>query len=193
MMQAMKNRSAAVAIAVVIIVLATLFGVHRSINSETADIEKQFDEGIYLRVEKYVQPGIGTHLDERSRAALALVTFGTQLGDIGGMPKLTDDLRQARLDLVEAKDIGEKYAANAEMQKAYVALREAMRKLELSRDMSAAVDSLVSTMDGAQGAIEKSGYNEVVGNFRRQLESFPVGILKKLAFVKLPEYFGAEG
>jgi hypothetical protein len=106
--------------------------------------------------------------------------------------KPTRALREARNELLSAKTISDKYAANEKLQQAYQALVAAMPeggpagKAEAFRSYAAA-------MDGARGVIEKSAYNGLVSAFRRRLNAFPVNILKHLAFVKYPEYFGAEG
>ena len=61
-MSNLKKRPTAVLIAVLVILIGTLFGVHRSINGETAKIETSFYKGIYQKAEKYTQPGIDAQL-----------------------------------------------------------------------------------------------------------------------------------
>lgn len=188
-MEVLLKRSTAALIAFIVIVFGTLFGVHRSVGSETAKIEKQFFSGVYLKDEEYLQPSIQSQLDKRATAALGLISLGFELEAAAGP---AGELRDARNELLSAKTISDKYIANEKLQKAYKALVAAMPEGGPA-GKTEALRSYTATMDGAQGVIEKSAYNGLVSEFRRRLNSFPVNILKILAFVKYPEYFGAEG
>jgi hypothetical protein len=188
-----KKHSTACIVAALIIVFGTLFGVHRSVEAQTRKIEAMFYDGVYLKDEKYTQPGIGEQLDARATAALGLVTVGAQFGDDHNMPELTDALRQARLALMDAETIPEKYLANKTMQSAYEALYLEIMRYDLTGTTLAAVQSYAETFDGAQSMIDRSAYNDAVSSFRQELRAFPVGILRNLAYVTVPEYFGAEG
>lgn len=191
MMINLKKRSSAVLIAAIVIILGTLFGVHRSVNSETAKIEAQFYDGVYLKTEKYTQPSISSQLDKRVDAALGLVTIANKYGDLSGV---TDDLRQARQEILGADSIAAKFSANEKMQTAYQKLSAALDQMSLSTNEMAAASQYRGTLDGAQGVIQKSAYNSLVSDYRNSaLGAFPVNILKNLAFVKYPEYFGMEG
>jgi len=190
-MAVLLKRSTAALIAFIVIVFGTLFGVHRSVGSETAKIEKQFYNGVYLKDEGYLQPGIQPQLDKRATAALGLISLGSDM-ELEAAAGPTQALREARNELLSAKTIADKYIANEKLQKAYKALVAAMPEGGPAENAEA-FKSYAATMDGAQGMIEKSAYNGLVSAFRRRLNSFPVNILKNLAFVKYPEYFGAEG
>jgi hypothetical protein len=193
-MAAFKKRSTAALVAVVVIVLGTLFGVHRSISSQTAKIEKMFYNGVTVTdsVTKstYVQPSIQSQLDKRQNAAMGLVSVASNYGDL---KDLTDTLRSARLELVDATSIPAKFTANEKMQAAYVRLYSALSQHGLKDNEKASSMSYAETLNGAQGVIEKSDYNKQVTAFRRSLNGFPVNILKNLAFVKYPDAFGFGG
>ncbi len=185
-MDSLKRRSTAVLIAAVVIVFGTLFGVHRSVNRETAKIEAQFYDGVYLKQEKFVQTSIQSQLDKRTDAALGLIAEANKYVFASDM---TDILRASREALLDADTITEKYDANLRLENAWKQVYEAL--VAHADDVAPAVESYVSTLIGAQGVIEKSDYNRLAEEFQNKaLSAFPVNILKNLAFVDYPEYFG---
>jgi hypothetical protein len=187
-MSKLKKRSSAILIVVVVIVFGTLFGVHRSVNKETAKIEAQFYNGVYLKDEKYIQPSIQSQLDARTDAALGLLSVANKyifLDDIVSI------LRGAREELMDAGTIQEKYAANVKLENAWKQVYESLTAH--ADDVPPSVENYVSTLSGAQGIIDKSAYDRSVDEFRNStLRAFPVNILKNLAFVDYPEYFGPK-
>lgn len=187
----LKKRSTALLIAAAVIILGTLFGVHRSLNSASAKIEAMFYNGVFLSDGNYTQPSIQSQLDKRATAALGLVTLANHYGDLSG---LGDSLRQARLSLIEAKSIPEKFLANEKLQTAYIKLYAALNQKALTDSEKAAALKYAETLNGAGAVIQNSAYNSAVGDFiHGDLGKFPANILKKLAFVRNPEYFGMEG
>ncbi|NMA24341.1 MAG: hypothetical protein GX936_01595, partial [Clostridiales bacterium] len=74
----MRKRSTAVLIAAFVIIFGTLLGVYLSLNRETAKIEAQFYNGVFLREEKYVQTSIQSQLDKRADAALGLLSVANK-------------------------------------------------------------------------------------------------------------------
>lgn len=192
-MSKLNKRSKAILLAVLVVIVGTLFGVHRSVGSESKKIEAQFYNGVYLVDEDYTQPSINAQLKKRGDAALGLVTIGSKFGDIHNIPELTNALRQSRVLLLDAKSIPDKFAANEKLQTAYRALYDALFQFDMVESALTAVKKYASVLDGAQGAIKKSDYNRMVSEFMNgTLGTFPVNTLKKLAFVKYPEYFGVE-
>ena len=189
-MSMLKKRSTAFIVAVFVIIFGTLFGVHRSIAAETRKIETMFYNGVYIKDQNYTQPGISEKLDERAMAALGLVTIAAHYDTLADK---ADSLRQARLALMDAETITGKYIANEKMQSAYKALLAELAKQNLTDSETAATQSYAETLDGAQGFIQSSAYNNAVSSFRNELGAFPVSILKNLAFAAAPEYFGVEG
>jgi hypothetical protein len=190
-MATLSKRSTATLIAVAVIILGTLFGVHRSVGSQSARIEAQFYGGVFLKDGNYTQPSIQSQLDKRATAALGLASLGSSY-DVSSVTDKAEALRQARNDLLNASTITGKYIANEKLQSAYKAFSGAVLGIGPA-DKAEAFKSYSETMDGAQSIIEKSAYNAEVTAFLQQLRSFPVNILKNLAFVNYPEYFGAEG
>lgn len=181
-----KKRSFAILVAAAVILFGTLFGVHRSLNRETAKIEAQFYNGVYLKEEKYVQTSIQSQLDKRADAALGLLSVANKYVFLDDM---THKLREAREELLGAETIAAKYEANIKLENAWKQVYETL--IAHADDVPAAVESYVSTLRGAQGVIEKSDYNRLAAEFRTEtLSAFPLNILKKLAFAEYPGYFG---
>ncbi len=176
-------------IAVFIIIFGTLIGVHRSVNGETSKIEAQFYNGVYLKADKYAQPSIQSQLDQRADAALGLIA---EAKSYVFASDVTDQLRASREVLLNAETLAEKYEANMGLENAWKQVYETLAAH--ADDLTPAVQKYVSTLSGAQSVIEKSDYNRLATEFRHKtLSAFPVNILKGLAFVDYPEYFGAEG
>ncbi len=188
-MSVLKKRSTAALIAAVVIILGTLFGVHRSIAAQTQQIESMFNDGIYLADEAYLQPSIREQLDERAFSALGLVTIANHYD---GLDEQADAVRQARNMLLDTDSIAAKYEANIRLQTAVETLYAAMTAQGIGADDTDAADAYAYTFNGAQGVIDHSAYNYVVAEFRDELSAFPVNAIKILAFVRVPEYFGPE-
>jgi hypothetical protein len=188
-MSFLRKRSTAVLIAAFVIIFGTLLGVYLSLNRETAKIEAQFYNGVFLREEKYVQTSIQSQLDKRADAALGLLSVANKyvfLNDIA------QKLREAREELLGADTIAAKYEANVKLENAWKHVYESL--VIHADDVPPAVESYVSTLRGAQTVIEKSDYNRLVSEFRdRTLRAFPLNILKNLVFAKYPVYFGPSG
>jgi hypothetical protein len=188
-MSSLKKRSTAALIAAVVVIFGTLLGVHLSVSRETAKIEAQFYDGVYLKDEKYVQTSIQSQLDKRADAALGLLSVANKyvfLEDMAGV------LREARETLLDADSLAEKYAANIKLENAWKQIYESLTAH--ADDVPTSDESYISTLRGAQSVIEKSDYNRLTAEFRQKtLSAFPVNILKNLAFVDYPEYFVVEG
>lgn len=185
-MSCLSKRSTAVLIAAVVIIFGTLLGVFLSLSRETAKIEAQFYNGVYLKKEKYVQASIQSQLDKRADAALGLLSVANKYVFLDDMAQ---KLREVREELLNADTIAAKYEANVKLENAWKQVYESL--VAHADDVPPAVESYVLTLRGAQGVIEKSDYNRLVAEFRdRTLSAFPLNILKNLVFAKYPGYFG---
>ena len=190
-MKIINNRRTALMITAAVIVVATLFGMHRSLSKEVRRIEKQFYDGVFLKTEGYTENSIESHLNNRLKAALGLVTVAANYSEVS---EETAALRSARENLMNARGITEKYAANERLQKEYDILASKLAELPLKKKDVADAAVYSSTFFGAQASIRNSGYNSLVSGFiNGTLRAFPVNVLKNIAFVKAPEYFELEG
>ncbi len=185
-MKILQNRAAASLIAAVVIVLGTLLGVRISVGREAHRIEALFYNGL---TDPYPQPSIASQLEKRVTAARGLIAVADNYNDLSA---LTDDMRRAREELIDAKTISEKYAANTALQSAYKKLYAELSKRDLKENELASTSTYAQQLEGAQGVIDKSGYNKIVDQFVHEtLEELPVVLLKDLVSVTYPEYFGA--
>lgn len=186
-MEKLKTRSTATAIAVVIVILATIFGVHRSVNAQVKKAENAFFTGVYLEDEGYYEKSIESQLEQRANAANGILSIAAGIDSIKDE---TDDLRKARESLLEATKYSAKYNANEKLQKAYEKLLPVLEKQEFPENMSSALKSYCTTMNGAQTVIERSHYNDSIDEFKHDtLGTFPVSLLKYIAFTDAPEKY----
>ena len=184
-MRLLKNRKIAILITVVLVVFATLFGVGRSLNRLTGDIEAMFYDGVPLDGEGFLQPGIDAHLNNRLNSALGFAVL------MEGYPEADSEakaLLSARNELISAKTISEKYKANEALQQAYLTLQAKTETLELSNRDKDDVAKYSSSFSGAQTAILNSSYNRKAESFMDGA-SFFARILKPFAFVTPPQAF----
>ena len=168
-----------------VVVLATLLGVRGSLNGLARDVEAMFYDGVYLKDERYTQPGIDSHLSNRIDAALNLATL------VEVYPELTGDteaLLSARRALMDASSIRGKYSENEKLQRAFLVVADKAKGLNLSEGDQAEVESCLSSFSDAQTAIQNSGYNQQAKSFADSA-SFFVRILKPFLFVSSPQTF----
>ena len=188
-MKFLRKRKTAVLITVAAAIAATLLGVAGTANRMTRDIEAMFYNGVYLKDEGYTQPGIDSHLNEASNAALGLATI------MGNYPELSDKaeaLISARSGLLSAKRISEKRLANLRMWASFNELAEAAGNVPPNTGMSerdkAAASKYTDTFRGAYIAISSSAYNDKVSEYlsgRSVLTRF----LGAFVSASEPEYF----
>ena len=182
-----RNRGTAVVITIVICVLALLLGVRRSLVSQVARIEEQFENGVYDEKAGYTLPSVADQLEVRANASLGLISLANGFDDLS---EAAQRVRSAREDLLNAETIAERSAANRALTEACDELMPALQqRLEADKDVSAFAD-YASKMSNTARLIETSGYNEQVSAFRSEiLGSFPVSVLYRLAGVRAPASF----
>ena len=184
-MSVLKKRKFAVLIVVVVAVLATLFGVRKSLNILARDAEAMFFDGVYLEEQRYTQPGINTHIENSAGAALGLSTI------MENYAELRDDssaLLSARREFIAARSIKEKFSANEKMHIAFDSLTERAAKLDLNDRDQEALKQYSSTFYGAQTAIANSQYNQRASAFMDEA-SVLAHLLRPFIFVKSPQIF----
>ena len=184
-MDLFKNRRFAVLITVVVVVLATLFGVNKSLSRLSRDIEVQFYDGVYLESEGYTQPSIDFQLEKMSTAALNLATL------LQGHPELTsaaEDLLLARRTLLDAESIRYKGRDLLWMDGIFATLVTlAGRVTDLSEREVDAVAEYAQAFESASifvyGTLAPS-YNSKVDGFYNERST-----IAALVSNKAPEYF----
>lgn len=180
----LRNRKTAALIAAVVIVVFTLLGVRRSVAGATAKVEKMFYDGVL--VGSYVEPGIAVHLEVRENASNGLVTLSKDHPELSGA---AEKMREARRQLLDAATIAQKAEANRRLQAAYREFMKAVEAVSLDDRERNMLATYAGQMDNAQRKIEESAYNIKVDELRRQLETFPVNILRRLTFAPYPQNF----
>lgn len=186
-MKNLKKRRTARTIAAVVVLLGTILGMNLSVARQTKRLEAQFYDGVYLKDEKYTEPGIEAHLQNMVRASGALSTVAANHDPAA---EEYTALQAARQQMTGAATIGEKSAAYRAARSAFEDALARMEALTLDEQEAAIVASAKSSFQGAESAIAKSAYNARVGGFLEgDLGEFPVSLLQPLLFVRLPEQF----
>lgn len=189
-MKLLKNRKFAVVLTVAIAIIATLFGVHKSLNRLAGDVEALFYNGIYNEKEGYTEPSIDSQLKKQSDAVLGFVTIARNYPQLEAQ---AEKLRLARAALLDAGSIKDKAAANSQMLSAFNGCTDIIATLDaLSARDKDALDSYSKTFSGAAGVIDtsKAQYNvEVAGFLDGRSYSNLAHMLRPLAFVTPPEPF----
>lgn len=186
-MSFLKKRGTAITILAAVTVISLFFGFWRSFQKASDNVEKLFYTGVYNSEQKYKMPALESLLTDRYNAAGGMVATCSSYPELEG---LTDELRNAKNALYDASSIGEKYSANLSVESAYKALYEAFLKTDASSGDISAVEDYVSSLSGAQSAIESAGYNEKVDEFMSGAWSaFPARYLRGITGTTPPEYF----
>lgn len=186
----MNKRSIAIIIAVVVISSSTLIGVRRSVAAEVRQIEAQFYEGVTIKEANNIESAIDLKLDERIDAALGIVTIASNVSS-AEIAVQTETLRHARLALLDAESIADKYIANAKLEEVYQALIVALKTAALPEHAQAALLSHSQTLESAGAFIKGSHYNQLAEDFTDELTgTFPTNFFSGLGLVEFPEYFG---
>ncbi len=181
-----KKRGAATVITVVVMIAATLAGVHFSVGRQSAKIEQQFYDGVYLKKEGYTQTSIDSQLHQRVNAATGLYSLALNyLNESDAAP-----LRDAYLALADAETIPEKSAANASLTRAAGDVWARLQNAGMNERDADGVSGYVYTMDAAQQVIDSSAYNEAVTEYMtKTMGAFPVSLIRHIAFCNYPAYF----
>ena len=187
-MKYLKNRKFAVLIVATVIVLSTLFGVHKSLSKEVRRVEAMFYEGVPQKGPSGgIEPKTGAQLEAVQEAILGIWTIS------GNYPELdaeTKQLQSSRNEYMDARSISEKSGAYDKMISAYAAFGKRANMVNISETDKANIEKCDSKIEIAQSLIGKGRYNEEVLRYIDEVASaFPVGILKRLAFVRDPQLF----
>ena len=184
-MKLLLNRKFTIFITVAIVVISTFFGVHRSLGRLARDIEATFYNGVYLEDEGYTQPGVSSHLESSSNAALA---FAATMANYPELSEKAAALQSARRGLMDAKGIQEKSTANNNMMNAFTELLQTSMTVEITqRDLEDAA-RYWATFRNAQININVSRYNIEAARFDREV-SFIADMINSVFPVKPPEVF----
>ncbi|HHU23017.1 MAG TPA: hypothetical protein GXZ52_06360 [Clostridiales bacterium] len=192
-MELLKKRHVAFIITAVVIILSTIFSVHRTLGAECQRVRDSFFTGVVY--DGYARKSVATHLKVRIDAANAAATITANYSQLESE---TQNLRAARNRLIDTLNDAERgktsveevYNANEELQSAFEDLEKGMEGIELSQREAKNYEKCRSNFYGAQAAIEKSGYNEAVREFyRTTLNVYPTNFLWRISWVDPPELY----
>ena len=186
----LKRRNA-ILITIAVILLATVFGVHRSLGSRIMEVADGFNDGVYNQSKGYNMKSIRSQLIIRCETAMDALTVAENYDAVEAERNALRSARNTLKDLLDGNGgPADLYDANYELDRAFTALYTALGSVSLSAEDRTYIDNDRSRMDGAAGVIADSGYNESVRAFQRDVLSvFPTNLLRPLCFVKDPELF----
>ena len=177
-LQILGERRVAVLITVVIAVAATLIGVNRGLKRAMRNIEDAFYNGVYLEDQKYTEPSINSHIQNCAENALNLATL------LQGHPELkpnVDALLSARRDLLNAKDLAAKSAADRRMFEMFANLEVASQTVELTDRESEVIDLYLNSFFGARSSMAHSAFHDKTLQYSKE-----VSFIARLFSVVLP-------
>jgi len=183
-MKALKNRKIAVLITVIVAILATMFGVGRSLNKLARDVEATFYSGFTLE-NGQPQNGINHHLEILVQSALDCAALLAGNSELSGE---AESLLSARSGLLDSKSISEKYSAYQTLYSMSATLIDKALLMELSEREKAAVSQFSNDFKGTTAAIFSNQYNIKALNFMDDASIF-AHLLRPFVFVTPPETF----
>ena len=186
-MKLLKNRKIVIPIAVVVIFLATLFGVHRSLNRIARDVEEMFYTGVPMELATGTWPSINQHLRNLSLSIEDNVTLYLNHSELSGE---ANALILAQRSLMDADSISEKYLAYQSIQQTSTAFLSKAESVDLTEDEWYPIKQYQTVFMGATGAIQSSEYNVKARGFMDEV-SFIARLLRPIVFVTPPQVFDA--
>ena len=185
-MKFLKNRGAAAAISIVLMVVSLFIGVHKSAQNASDKIEKLFYDGTNSAGSENTV-SIYDQLTKRADAALGIVTIASNYDSVS---EAAEEVRNARNSLLDAESISDMFVKNQSLERSTQQLVTLYRQLELDERDSDGLDKYCQRFDGAQTLIEQNTYNDKVTEFNKSvLNAFPLSVLKGIAGVEAPEKF----
>lgn len=189
-MKFFNNRFVAVCILLVGMVISTFSGVESQLTEKVNACESQ------LYYSDTGSKAIFQRLEDRCDAASNLVSIAYNYPNI---VTETEELRFAQTEMYDGLyyggDISAMFDANENLEPAFQALYQALIEEDLSEDDFRAVESYVTTFNGAQRMIDEdeTDYNTSVQNFiHSTMNAFPARIFVDLLDIDEPEFFRSD-
>lgn len=176
-MNALKSRRTAIAVFVVVVIVFSLLGCHRSLNRRCRMVEQGFFSG------ELTAPA--TQLNEAAKYANRILAVINGVLD----DSLYTAVLESRIDLLDALDARDIAAANATSRDLAAAVDAAAQAAEgYEFNTTEDIHELLDGFDGAMRVAYGSSYNEDVDQFMETVANrFPTNILRYIAFVDMPE------
>lgn len=172
----MEHKGMARTIMVLLMVIATLFGSHRSMTKLVHSATTVFYEGV-----DGDGLGIDHDLNERINLAFNLTTIArSYIGD-----DEIDSVLQARQELVDAKTVEEKYKANVRLTETTTKLYQMLENHELSESHASYRKRIHADLQSRNATISHDGYNEAAREVNATLNGIPAKWLRMI--VRIPD------
>lgn len=186
-----RKRSGAILVFLVVVILSSFFAANRSLGSRVQEVTDLFSDGVYNPGLGYRLPSIKRQLNVRKDASNNLITVGANYSEAESETKALRDVRTRLINGLSSPVGAEKlYDISKELDTAYNALYGKLGAFALDSAQRVIADESREKWDGSAAMIQKSGYNEAVRQFSRDVLSvFPTNFVMKLALVKPPELF----
>ena len=181
-----KKRGVAFLLTICVIIASTLLSVNVKLGKKSQAITDGFYDGVVFN--GYTQKSIASHLRNINGYADGLVTIARNYDiDTGNVEDASDWLKMAlNYSQGQASYI---YSVYQGLMIALNVLEDQLARTDLAERDASGVEQYISSITGAQSAIESAGYNESVREFMRSYDRFPTNTLGALAGVDMPEYF----
>jgi len=184
-MKFLKKRETAIIITIAIVLVATLYGVNRSVTRLASDIEDMFYDGVFFQDAGFTQPGLNSHLENSTTAALNVATM------LLNYPELADKAESVlvvRRALIDEHTIAGRGRLNQVFVNAFADLVNSAKDVNLAERDAEAVSRNLRLFMGAQANITDSRYHEKVAAFDSEI-SFIAQVFKIFLPVRSPEAF----
>lgn len=178
-MSALKSRRTAIAVFVAVVIVFSLLGCHLSLGRRVRAVEGRFF------AEELTAPA--TQLNEAAKYANRILSvINGVLGD--ELYTALSDSRSALLDALNAQDIPAAHDALDALEEAANAVATAAEGVTF--DTVEDLDALFGDLAGAARVARNSSYNSEVDRFMDTIANrFPTNLLRRIAFVDMPERF----
>ena len=184
MKKLLTDRRFAAAVLAVVVLVFTPLGAGMSLRRAVRNVEEQFFTGVDGR------GAIADYLSDSANAALGLVTVGAGYDAAAEETGALRAARSALLDVMDGRDVSAYAEVNFRLVQSFRALRDVLLAVPLTEEDARSLELYVSAFEGAQGAVNRAGYNEAVEDFTENtLGRFPAGLISGLLGVDPPKKF----
>lgn len=175
MKELLKNRTVAIGLTVVVMLVSTVLGAHRSLVAAAYPVERYFIEG---------EDGYSIQRDLDTRVGLAnnLVVVADRYLQMDDVAMI--DLKEAITALEEAGSVREKSDANQQLTAATEQVYLVLDDYPLSASDNRYRQQIRTDLASCNQTIRHDAYNDMATAYNTEvLGKFPANVLKRIAFV----------
>ncbi len=183
-MKLLKNRAFLIPAAIVVILVVGVVTAFSDLKSDIRKTEQLYYDGVKSDSGSYVRPSIYSQMNFKYTTANSILGVVDGYGELSEAAAALRAAKDRVFDCTGAYDkdtIRSMGWANEELLQAVEKLKTALEDVSLPEREQKALDRYLKDMDGAQAAIEASGYNEAVTAFNMgKMQKFPARQMLKL-------------